>query len=181
LRLPAVLAALAFAIGPGIAWAFFSRQNTHAALLTIASTSAVFFIAAHIALVRFAPMLSSEDFAAKIQTLESSGAISTNSEVFIYGDQAFGSSLPFYLQQSVLLVDGRSTSMLFGSTFQDAPHIFLTPTQLLAQWGSGPRKILFTPVEQRNAVNHLLGRQAIILKETSGKVLLTDRPLDKTP
>jgi 4-amino-4-deoxy-L-arabinose transferase-like glycosyltransferase len=181
LRLPATLAAFTFAIGPAVAWIFFSRRKTHAALLTVAPTAAVFLIAAHIALVRFAPMLSSEDFAATIQALERSGAVSPNSEVLLYGDQAFGSSLPFYLRQRVLLVDGRSTSMLFGSTFPDAPQIFLTPAQLLAQWGSGPRKLLFVPLEQRNAVDHLLGTQTIILKETSGKALLTDRPLDKTP
>jgi hypothetical protein len=71
--------------------------------------------------------------------------------------------------------------MLFGSTFPDAPPLFLTPAQLLAKWGSGPRKLLFVPLEQRNAVDHLLGTQTIILKETSGKALLTDRPLDKNP
>jgi 4-amino-4-deoxy-L-arabinose transferase-like glycosyltransferase len=178
LRLPATLAALTFAIGPAIAWVFFCRRNTHAALLTVAATSAVFLIAAHIALVRFAPMLSSEDFAQKIQTLQHTGAVLPNSEVLIYGDQAFGSSLPFYLQHTVLLVDGRSTSMLFGSTFPDAPPIFLTPAQLLQQWGSGPRKLLFVPLEQRNTVDHLLGTQTVILKESSGKALLTDRPLE---
>jgi 4-amino-4-deoxy-L-arabinose transferase-like glycosyltransferase len=181
LRLPATLAALVFAIGPAVAWFFFSRHKTHAAFLTVAATSAVFLIAAHIALIRFAPMLSSEDFAAQIKALERSGAVYPDSEILVYGDQAFGSSLPFYLQRRVLLVDGRSTSMLFGSTFPDAPQIFLTPAQLLAQWGSGTRKLLFVPLEQRNTVDHLLGTQTIILKETSGKALLTDRPLDKTP
>jgi hypothetical protein len=138
----------------------------------------VFLIAAHIALVRFAPMLSSQNFAAKIQALEQSGAVSADSEVLLYGDQAFGSSLPFYLQRRVLLVDGRSTSMLFGSTFPDAPPIFLTPAQLRAQWSSGTRKLLFVPLEQRNTVDRLLGKHQIVLEETSGKALLTDRPLE---
>jgi 4-amino-4-deoxy-L-arabinose transferase-like glycosyltransferase len=176
LRLPAALAALAFLLGPGIAWWLYAHRRLHAAILTTALTSAVFLIAAHIALDRFSPMLSSQTFAATIQSLEASGAVAQDSEVLIYGDQAFGSSIPFYLQRQVLLVDGRSTSMLFGGTFADAPPIFLTHDQLRAQWGHGPRKLLFVPLDQRSTVDHLLGKQ-IVLAETSGKALLTDRPL----
>jgi len=175
LRLPAAIAAAAFAVGPLLAWWMRSRQKHFAATLTIALTSAVFLFAAHIALVRFSPMLSSQDFAAHIQQLEQSG--SGPDEILIYGDQAFGSSLPFYLNRSVLLVDGRTTSMQFGGTFPDAPPIFLSHAQLLAQWGSGPRKILFVPQEERDEVDHLLGSHQILLAETSGKALITDRPL----
>ncbi len=186
LRLPASLALAAFAVGPAVAWAFRAqllraRDRHLAATVSIALTSAVFLIAAHIALVRFAPMLSSQDFAARIQQLESSGAISRDNTLLLYGDQAYGSSIPFYLNRPLdrpaLLVDGRSSSMLFGSTFPDAQPLFLTPAQLLAQWGSGPRKLLFVPLERRDDVDRLLGPRAIILKETSGKELLTDRPL----
>ena len=187
LRLPASLALAAFALGPAVAWAFRAqllraRDRHLAATTTIALTAAVFLIAAHIALVRFAPMLSSQDMAARIQQLESSGAISRDNTLLLYGDQAYGSSIPFYLNRPLsrpaLLVDGRSSSMLFGSTFPDAQSLFLTPAQLLAQWGSGPRKLLFVPLERRDDVDRLLGPRTILLKETSGKALLTDRPLD---
>jgi 4-amino-4-deoxy-L-arabinose transferase-like glycosyltransferase len=178
LRLPAALAAIALAAGPIAAFALHLRRKPLGAVLTLAFTSAAFLMAAHIALVRFAPMLSSRDFAETIQRLEDTGSIAPDSQVMIYGDQAFGSSIPFYLGRHVLLVDGRSTSMLFGSTFADAPPIFLTHEQLLAEWGSGPRKILFVPLEQRDAVDRLLGTRQIIAAETSGKALITDRPLD---
>jgi 4-amino-4-deoxy-L-arabinose transferase-like glycosyltransferase len=178
LRLPATLALLAFLIGPSIAWLLHARHRSQAAVLTIAFTSATFLIAAHIALVRFGPMLSSADFASTIQTLESTHAVAPNSEVLLFGDQAYGSSIPFYLNLHVLLVDGRSTSMLFGSTFPDAPPIFLTSADLLAQWGTGPRKLLFVPLEKRDDVDRLLGSRQILLHETSGKALITDRPLD---
>jgi hypothetical protein len=128
-------------------------------------------------------MLSSQNFAARIQQLESTGAISHDNIVLLYGDQAYGSSIPLYLNRPLsrpaLLVDGRSSSMLFGSTFADAKGLFLTPAELAAQWGTGPRKILFVPLEQRDAVDHLLGPRAILLEETSGKALVTDRPLDR--
>src|SRR5215469_13409840 len=181
LRLPAALAAIAFAIGPLTAWALRARRRPLASTGTIGLTAATFLIAAHIALVRFAPMLSSRDFASTIQHLEANHSMAPDSEVMLFGDQAYGSSIPFYLGHHVSLVEGRSTSMLFGSLFPDAPHIFLTSQDLLAQWGHGPRKILFVPLEKRDEVDKLLGANQILLHETSGKALLTDRPLDRSP
>jgi 4-amino-4-deoxy-L-arabinose transferase-like glycosyltransferase len=182
LRLPASLALAAFAIGPAIAWMLRARHQHIAATTALALTSAIFLVAAHIALVRFAPMLSSQNFAAKIQQLEASGAISRDNTLLLYGDQAYGSSIPFYLNRPLnrpaLLVDGRSSSMLFGSTFPDAQSLFLTPAELSAQWGTGSRKLLFVPLERRDDVDRLLGSRAILVEETSGKALVTDRPLD---
>jgi 4-amino-4-deoxy-L-arabinose transferase-like glycosyltransferase len=178
LRLPAALAALAFAIGPVIAWLLRTKRRHLAATTTLALTSAVFLIAAHIAFARFAPMLSSQSFAEKIQDLEADRSISSENQVLIYGDQAFGSSIPFYLGRIVSLVDGRSTSMLFGSTFPDAPAIFLTPHDLENAWGKGQRKLLFVPLERRDEVDRLLLDNKILLRESSGKALFTDRPLD---
>ena len=178
LRFPAILATVAFLIGPAAAW-FLRRQRHHlAATSTIALTSAVFLVAAHIAFARFAPLLSSQNFAATIQHLESTQSISPDNQILIYGDQAYGSSIPFYLGRQVGLVDGRTTSMLFGGTFPDAPHIFFTPSDLVAIWGKGERKLLFVPLERRDDVDQLLGNNKILLKETSGKALFTDRPLD---
>ncbi len=179
LRLPAVLAALAFLIGPAAAWALRAKRRHLASTTTIALTSATFLIAAHLAFARFAPMLSSKNLADTIQRLEANGNISSKNKVLLFGDQAFGSSIPFYLGRNVSLVEGRSTSMLFGSTFPDAPQIFLTSEDLQKVWGKGERKILFVPIERHDEVDHLLGNNKILLKETSGKTLYTDRPLDK--
>jgi 4-amino-4-deoxy-L-arabinose transferase-like glycosyltransferase len=180
LRLPAALAAFAFAVGPAIAWLLRTKHRHLAATTTIALTSAVFLIAAHIAFSRFAPMLSSQSFAKKIQQLEAARSIQPATQILLYGDQAYGSSIPFYLGRQVYLVDGRSTSMLFGSTFPDAPAIFLTPQDLVNVWGKDERKLLFVPLEKRDEVDRLLPKDKILLKETSGKALYTDRPLDQT-
>lgn len=179
LRLPAALAALAFCFGPSLAWLLRTRKRHLAATTAIALTSTIFLIAAHIAFARFAPMLSSKKIADTIQSLEATGAISPNNTVLLYGDQAYGSSIPFYLGRQVDLVNGRSTSMLFGSTFPDAPPIFLTSSDLLKVWGTGNRKLLFVPLEKRGDVDQLLGKHKILLQETSGKALFTDRPLDQ--
>jgi 4-amino-4-deoxy-L-arabinose transferase-like glycosyltransferase len=182
LRLPATLAAFAFALGPALAWILRRKHRHILATSAVAATAAVFLIAAHIALVRFSPMLSSKDLAESIQDLEDDGRISPDSQIILYGDFSYGSSFLFYLhqppQQLPLLVEGRTTSMFFGSTFPDAPDIFLTNAQFLKTWGTGERKILFVPLENRDAADKVLGRHKLLLEETSGKAVFTDRPLD---
>ena len=183
LRLPALLALIAFAVGPVVAWILRARRQHVAATCAVAGTAALFLVAAHLAFARFAPMLSSENFAAKIQQLESSGRISRENTFLFYGDQSYGSSIPFYLNSPLnrpaLLVDGRSSSMLFGGTFADSEYLFLTPAQLSVEWGTGERKLLFVPLEHRDDADRLLGNRQIILAESAGKALITDRPLGK--
>ena len=180
LRLPSLLAALAFALGPAFAWLSRQQRRHVPATVSIALFSTVFLVAAHLALDRFGTMLSSKNFADTIQHLEATGAAAPDSEVLLFGDQSYGSSIPFYVGHQVLLVDGRSSSMLFGSTFPDAPSIFLTGADLSRQWGTGPRKLLFVPLERRDDFDRLhLTFRATLLQETSGKALYTDRPLDR--
>ena len=178
LRLPAMLAALAFAVGPGIAWRLRHLGRPLAATLTVAGTSAIFLLAAHIAFARFGSMLSSEAFAAEIQQLETAHRVAPDTDLMLYGDQAYGSSIPFYLGRTLKLVDGRSSSMLFGSSFADAPRIFLTPADLAQGWGSGARKLVYVPLEKRDDADRLLGARQVVLYEAAGNVLVTDRPLD---
>jgi len=179
LRLPAVLAAIAFALGPVLAWMLRAQRRHLAATTAMAMTAGLFLVAAHIAFARFGTMLSSEAFAAKIRRLEDGGQMSRGTKVFLYGDQANGSSIPFYLGESVGLVNGRSTSMWFGSTFADAPKVFATGAALAGMWGVGERKVLFVPLEKRDEVDGLLkGRPQVLVAEISGKALITDRPLD---
>ncbi len=179
LRLPATLACIALAGGSVMALFLRLRRRHGAATITFALVSAVFLIAAHLALIRFSSLLSSERFALSIKELQANHAIGPDTQIMLYGDQALGSSIPFYLGRQVDLVDGRSTSMIFGSTFPDAPKLFLTPQQLRAAWGVGPRKVLFVPEEHRDDVDHLLGKDQILLGESAGKALLTDRPLTR--
>jgi hypothetical protein len=178
LRLPAVLAVLAFAVGPTVAWALRMQRRHIAATATIAFTGAVFLVAAHIAFARFAPVLSSKDVADRILSLEANGQIEPDTRIALFGDQADGSSIPFYLGRNVLLVDGRSTSMLFGSQYPEAAPTFLSSDDLAREWGHGPRKILFLPTwTSRQKAAALIGNRYYVLLESGGKLLLTDRLL----
>jgi Dolichyl-phosphate-mannose-protein mannosyltransferase len=172
LRMPAVIAALTLLLGPTAAWLLRRRGHALEATASVAFTAALFLIAAHIALVRFQPMLSSRSIAETLNRL--AGA---QDQIVLYGDQAYGSSVIFYTHRQALLVDGRSSSMIWGSYYPDAPHIFLTDSDLISSWGAGPRKFLFVPGDFHDHVEQLLGAKLYKLQELADKTLYTDRPL----
>jgi len=171
LRLPAALAAIVLLIGPALAF-WLRRRGAHfAATWTTAATMAVFLIAAHIALVRFDPFLGSRTMARQIAP-----ELGPADRVMIYGDQSFGSSLLFYLRRPIELVNGNTTSMWWGSTYPDAPHIFLDDQDLQRAWNSPQRVFLFVPQHERPKVEALLPGPMHVASEASGKVIFTNHP-----
>jgi len=171
LRLPAALAAIVLLIGPALAF-WLRRRGAHfAATWTTAATMAVFLIAAHIALVRFDPFLGSRTMARQIAP-----ELRPADRVMIYGDQSFGSSLLFYLRRPIELVNGNTTSMWWGSTYPDAPHIFLDDQDLQRAWNSPQRVFLFVPQHERPKVEALLPGPMHVASEASGKVIFTNHP-----
>lgn len=170
LRLPAVMAIVALGIGPALALILRRRKQHLASTLATGAAMALFLIAAHVALVRFDPFLSSQKMAAQIEPI-----IQPNDQLMIYGDQAFGSSLLFYLKRPIQLVNGRTTSMWFGSTFPDAPHIWISDADLQRAWNSSQRVFLFVPQHQRAHVDQLLQIDRYVVAESSGKVIYTNR------
>jgi len=170
LRLPAVLAAITLALAPSASFLLRLRRRLYLATSVLALGMATFLIAAHIALGRFGPYLSSKDLAREI-----AARAQPADKVMIYGDQAFGSSLLFYLQRPIQLVEGRTTSMWFGSTFPDAPKIYLTDADLQSQWAGESRVFLFVPPHQKERVDALLPNRFVVA-QASGKFVYGNRP-----
>src|SRR5271170_1262864 len=175
LRMPAVIAVLALLFGPPAAWVLRRRGHAFEATVSVAFTAAIFLIAAHIALVRFQPMLSSRPIADTINRL-AGPPDSSKDQLVLYGDQSYGSSVIFYTHRNALLVNGRSSSMIWGSNYPDAPHIFLDDSGLLSMWGTGPRKFLFVPGDFHDHVEQMLSGKLYKLQELADKTLYTDRP-----
>ena len=163
LRLPAALAAVTLMVVPGFSFLLRICRRHYAATWVTTLGMTLFLVAAHIALGRFGPYLSSRDLAQKIAAQERPG-----DSVMIYGDQAFGSSLLFYLHTPIKLVEGRTTSMWFGSTFADAPQIYLTNADLQRDWSGNNRIFLFVPAHLKAKVDSLLPNR-IVVAEHSGK------------
>ena len=170
LRLPAGLAAVALLIAPLLSLILRIKRRHYAATWTLGLGLGMFLIAAHIALGRFGPYLSSKDLARQI-----AARARPEDRVMIYGDQAFGSSLLFYLQRPIELVEGRTTSMWFGSTFPDAPNIYLSAADLQREWDGRTRVFLFIPAHLKTTVDTLLP-QHFVVGEQSGKYVYSNQP-----
>ena len=182
LRLPAIIAALTLLIGPAVSWFLRLKRKHMAATTTLALTSAMFLVAAHIAFARFEPMLSSKQLADVILTKGSS------SDAFIiYGDQSDASSVVFYthdfLHKPAYVVlppcspSGLGSSLVWGSCYPDAPKIFLSDEQVVNMWGKGERKWLFAQDTNQGKVKELLAGRLYPVKSIADKALWTDRPL----
>ncbi len=170
LRLPAALAAGVLLVAPLLSFMLRVFRRHHSATWVLGAGLAVFLVAAHIALGRFGPYLSSKRLAQEIAARERPG-----DKVMIYGDQAFGSSLLFYLRQPIDLVEGQTTSMWFGSTFADAPKIYLSDADLQREWIGSGRVFLFVPPHQKATVDGLLPEKFVVA-EVSGKYVYSNRP-----
>ena len=170
LRLPAILAAVVLMVAPLLSFVLRIRRRHYVATWVLAAGMAVFLVAAHIALGRFGPYLSSKELAREI-----AARARPEDRVMIYGDQAFGSSLLFYLQRPVELVEGRTTSMWFGSTFPDAPKIYLSDADLQKEWSRQERVFLFVPSHLKHKADALLPSRFVVA-EVSGKYVYSNRP-----
>jgi len=182
LRLPAALAAVTLLIGPAVGWLLRLKGKHIAATVSMALTAAVFLVAAHIAFARFEPMLSSKQLA---DTILKDG--SPSDSFIIYGDQSDASSVVFYTHNflhkpAYIVVEpcsphGAGSSLLWGSCYPDAPHIFLSEDQLSKSWGTGERKWLFAQDTNQSKVEQLLAGRLYPVQSIADKALWTDRPL----
>ena len=183
LRLPAALAAVTLLIGPAAGWLLRLKGKHLAATVSLALTMALFLVAAHIAFVRFDPMLGSKQLA---DTIVERG---TPADSFIiFGEQSDASSVVFYTHhffhgKPALMVlprcgqHGEGTPLLWGSCYPDAPDIFLSEEQLSKAWGTGERKWLFAQDTNQAKAESLLAGRLIQVQSIADKALWTDRPL----
>ncbi|HUY93979.1 MAG TPA: glycosyltransferase family 39 protein [Terracidiphilus sp.] len=182
LRMPAVIAAVTLLAGPAVSWWLRLRHRDVASTTALALTSAVFLVAAHIALARFEPMLSSRQLA---DVIVAQG--SPQDSFIIYGDQSDASSVIFYthnfLRKPADIVmqrcsqHGQGSSLLWGSCWPDAPDIFFSEERLSKAWGTGERKWLFAEDTNQEKVEQLLAGRLYPVKTIADKALWTDRPL----
>ncbi|MDE3199523.1 MAG: glycosyltransferase family 39 protein [Acidobacteriota bacterium] len=183
LRLPASLALVTLLIGPLAGWLLRMRGRHVASTISMALTASLFLVAAHIAFARFEPMLSSKQMA---DTILADG--SPTDTFIIFGDQSDASSVIFYthnfLHRPADIVmqpcspTGQGSSLVWGSCYPDAPHIFLSKDELAQMWGTGERKWLFAQDENIDKAEALLGKRLYPVQTIADKELWTDRPLN---
>ena len=171
LRGPAIGAALVVGIGFPLAY-WFRKRREHGRTMTIMLiTMGLLFICANRAHTHFDPVLSSRVLADEIMQRWEPGA-----KIVINGSYESGSSLAFYTNQPIFLLNGRILVMEFGSRYPDAPPIFLTDQDVRRLWRGSNRIFLFTENAKKEALLKNLALPVIPVAEKGGKSLLMNKP-----
>src|SRR5262249_54030910 len=113
---------------------FRKKAEVKAALL--GAGMAVFFVWANPAFAIFAPRLTSKPVADEINR-----RLSGESLIVIDGEYEEGCSVAFYTRQTVLLHNGRSSNLEYGSRYADAQPLFPDDAALRKIWDDAHRRI----------------------------------------
>ncbi len=170
------LAAVALSmLGLGLGSYLFRRSGrTYAANLTLASAMVVTLLAAHVGLARFYPILGSKGLALAIDQVRQAEP-EPNDLIILDGELTSGSTLIFYTQQQVHLINGRVNGLWYGSFWPDAPAIFETEASLRQLWAS-PRRIFLFTYKPTDRTRDLAPFAAVhTLAAAGGKTVLTNR------
>lgn len=170
LRVPAAGAAVALAIGFGIAFLLrLKRKPLQASILTAVAT-ACFIYFAHMALGVFTPYLSSKDLAMEIKQ-----RLVADDIVVINGEYYLGSTIGFYLPQKVLLLNGRMTGLEFGSYYPDAPQVFIGDGEIAQLWRGDKRVFLFTADRDFDKVRSVINAEMFKIATSGEKSVYSNR------
>jgi 4-amino-4-deoxy-L-arabinose transferase-like glycosyltransferase len=167
LRLPLVLAAIAFLIGA----AGTLRASSKSAFIAVALMMVVFFQAARLAMVRFDPYLSSRPLVNALEKSPQGGLIVDHHYYWF-------SSVFFYTDRSAWLLNGRFNNLVYGSYAPGAPNVFLDDSEFKDLWLKPERYYIVAKTSAVARLESLVGSGQLTTVEVSGgKVLLTNHPL----
>src|ERR1700733_2563915 len=167
LRLPLTLAAIGFLLGCVGAIRPKKADSSFRSYLAAALMMVIFFQAARLAMVRFDPLLSSRDFARVILS-------SPPGEIILDHNYYWFSSVPFYTDRPVLLLNGRWQNLEYGSNAPNTPDVFIDDSRLKRIWFDSQRYYLIARADQLPRFDQLFGSNGFkIMNRTGVKVLLT--------
>ncbi len=169
LKLPLGIAAAAF--GSASVALVLWRSNLRKTVLALAVCMIVFLWAARIALVTFDPYLGSYPLAVALQHSPPGGLIG--------GHRYYAfSSVYFYTNRPVLLLNGRGANLEYGSYAPDAPHVFIGDDEFVELWNLPSRWYLLAYGSDMPHIESLVGGTKLhVVRENAGNFLLTNQPL----
>ena len=153
--------------GTGAAFVLRLRRKPGAANLALAAGFVVVLMCAHQGLKVFYPILGSEPLAEVINQRWQPA-----SSIVIDGEYTNNSSLNFYTQQPVLMLNGRVNGLWYGSLFPDAPDRFLDDAGFASLW-NGEAQVFFV-TDKPDRARRLLGlfHRGRVIAQSGGKLLL---------
>ncbi|MBL8208122.1 MAG: glycosyltransferase family 39 protein [Blastocatellia bacterium] len=171
LRFPAAGAAIMLGVGFLLAFVLRWRGNHGQASLATALTVAGFLYFAHYAFGQFNPAISSYPLANEIQL-----RLQPDDIVAFNGEFQNHSSVGFYLARPMLLVEGQTTVLEFGSHYPDCPPVFIDRNELAKLWQADQRVFLVTYNDQFEKVQGGIRHGFHLIAQAGGKSVYSNRP-----
>ena len=165
LRMPLLVAAIAFAIGT--LGTFRRRHVSWAAVLMMI----VLFHAARLAMVTFDPFLSSRPL---VQALERcpDGKLIVDRHYYTF------SSVFFYTGRNALLLNGKFLNLEYGGNAPGAPPAFIDDAEFRRLWFEPQRYYLFAKASELPRFEKLVEDSRLNrVSASGGKLLLANRPM----
>ncbi len=167
LRVPLLVAAIAFCMGAFATWEWAGQR----AFVATALMMILFFHAARLALAVFDPYLSSRPLAEAI--LKSpEGTLIVDHHYYTF------SSVFFYTNRTALLLNGRRINLEYGGYAPGVPDVFIDDLQFKNLWLKPERCYI---VASQNAVarlESLVGNEHLsLVAQSGGKIVLTNQPI----
>ncbi|MGC2210447.1 MAG: glycosyltransferase family 39 protein [Candidatus Korobacteraceae bacterium] len=168
LRLPLLVAAIAFCIGAVVSLSACNER----VFLCAALMMVLFFQAARLALVVFDPYMASRPLAEAL--LKSpDGRLIVDHHYYTF------SSIFFYTNRPALLLNGRWNNLEYGSYAPGAPDVFIDDAQFRDLWLEPGRSYVVAKESELPRFQSLVGSPNLIpVKESGGKVLLTNHAVE---
>jgi 4-amino-4-deoxy-L-arabinose transferase-like glycosyltransferase len=166
-RLPLILLALALVVGTTANLWLRVRGKRRVANCFLAGMMCGVLIAAQVALVIFSPVLSSQVLALAIHP-----EIDSDDLVVLNSEYERGSSIAFYLDRPVYILNGRSSDLWYGSYFPDSPDIFKHDSWLASQWNGTSRVFVFTEAGKMPPVPG----PSYVVARSGGKEIVSNQP-----
>ncbi len=159
LRLPLLVAGIAFAIG---------ALGYRRPIVSFTIMMVLFFHAARLALVVFDPYMSSRPLAETLNTAPP-GKLIVDDQYYTF------SSIFFYTNRRAYLLNGRVNNLEYGSYAPDAPKdVFISDSDLKHFWSSPERYYLVAEGPRLPKIAAILGLQPTQVAASGGKYLLTN-------
>ena len=166
-RLPLVLVALSLIVGTSAnLWLRLKGKRRVANCFLVGMMCGV-LIASQVALVIFSPALSSQILALAIRP-----EVMPEDFVVLNSEYEKASSMAFYLDRPVFILNGRSSDLWYGSYFNDAPSVFKDEEWLSEHWHGPERVFVFTEVGKMPPVP---GPSYVVAK-SGGKEIVSNEP-----
>jgi hypothetical protein len=169
LRLPLVLAGLAFLAGAVACWTIRGTR----VYLAIALMMVLFIHASRAALVVFDPYLASRPLAEALVR-------APKGQLIINGPYYAFSSVLFYSGRKALLWNGRMDNLEYGSYAPGSAPVFIDDHQFQSLWNSGERYFVLSDGEHKSHLQQSMdGSRLFLVMESGGKTLYSNLPLSQ--